>query len=496
MKTASDLATEVQKELVHRGLTSPPQLLQLLETLYLASLATEEGVSTRVQVAYANPSTGNAAPQGSIIDEMREHFGFGRDRWRCVPFFSGALPVNPGTVVKLAAGTDPRSSLLLVYEFEGQNRIWGLADMQDEFARFMKHETYADRKPDRPGVFQIHVEGVGHLKVFVGFERIAELSGGELLPAPIDVLSEGPIFAALRPAIAKIYQGLQQPKLSKLVSREEVERTFLSTIYQLLIRVENLHHGGALLFTSSGSTEGLHIANAIQYIRLLEGVAMDAMGRATAATMMALNVQLFESGQDLPAHLWTEEKRRWVQMEEAKQSLNGAIWFVASLTKIDGLVLLDQSLVVNGFGVVLKQTDLPAGIKAYQAMGADPRKSLVRPLRLEGFGTRHRSMAAYCARNPGSLGFVISKDGGVRAFMCIGKRLMMWDNVMLHQSPASQTEMKKGEAALRSCAEEAIEIERKLNESGNPPKSDEKSRKFKQFVDQYYPRFFRSSGKK
>jgi DNA integrity scanning protein DisA with diadenylate cyclase activity len=49
------------------------------------------------------------------------------------------------------------------------------------------------------------------------------------------------------------------------------------------------------------------------------------------------------------------------------------------------------------------------------------------------FGTRHRSLFAYCYANPDSLGFVISQDGEIRAVMKVGEELVIWEHIKVHQ---------------------------------------------------------------
>ena len=38
-------------------------------------------------------------------------------------------------------------------------------------------------------------------------------------------------------------------------------------------------------------------------------------------------------------------------------------------------------------------------------------------------------MMRYCYSNPGSIGFVISQDGDVRAITRLGSRLVLWENI-------------------------------------------------------------------
>lgn len=40
-------------------------------------------------------------------------------------------------------------------------------------------------------------------------------------------------------------------------------------------------------------------------------------------------------------------------------------------------------------------------------------------------------MMRYCARKPGSIGFVVSQEGVVRCMTKLGNRLVMWENTRL-----------------------------------------------------------------
>ncbi len=215
--------------------------------MYLASQETEEGAPTRVHVCYADPSKASSIPNDSVMHEIANSLDVGHDRWQSVPL-GKRLVFSPRTLVKLAASTDLRSTSVLVYEFEHQLLIWALADMQDDLVRFETHDLPRDQVPDRPGLFQVHVEGVGHLSVFIGFERIAELRGGDLLPPPIDVFARGPVCSALNTISSKIYKQMLNGWIPRTLDRDQVENEVQSTLCNLLIRADRFRHGG--LFSS------------------------------------------------------------------------------------------------------------------------------------------------------------------------------------------------------------------------------------------------------
>jgi len=56
--------------------------------------------------------------------------------------------------------------------------------------------------------------------------------------------------------------------------------------------------------------------------------------------------------------------------------------------------------------------------------------------RADAYGTRHRSMFNYCAAHSGSVGFVVSQDGDIRAITKVGTKLVMWENIRLHAGTA------------------------------------------------------------
>ena len=47
------------------------------------------------------------------------------------------------------------------------------------------------------------------------------------------------------------------------------------------------------------------------------------------------------------------------------------------------------------------------------------------------FGTRHQSMMNICFRSAGSVGFVISQDGDVRAMTRVDDKIVVWEDVKL-----------------------------------------------------------------
>jgi hypothetical protein len=128
---------------------------------------------------------------------------------------------------------------------------------------------------------------------------------------------------------------------------------------------------------------------------------------------------------------YLDESVHRIHKEEAASEIDGIIWFVACLSRVDGLILMDPDLAVNGFGTVITVEDAPSAVFAAQDELATVHRRL--PISYDAFGTRHRSMMRYCNSHAGSVGFVISQDGDIRAMTKVGQDLVVWDGVRLQR---------------------------------------------------------------
>jgi hypothetical protein len=97
--------------------------------------------------------------------------------------------------------------------------------------------------------------------------------------------------------------------------------------------------------------------------------------------------------------------------------------FIASLTAVDGAVVLTDSLRIIGFGaeVIASFSGGDTVHIAHTAEGAETKE-----IRFVEYGTRHRSAFRFVASMEPSVGFIMSQDGGVKAVMQVGPKLVMW----------------------------------------------------------------------
>jgi hypothetical protein len=116
-------------------------------------------------------------------------------------------------------------------------------------------------------------------------------------------------------------------------------------------------------------------------------------------------------------------------LRDSATELDGAIWFVSLLSRVDGAVILTPELDVRGFGVEILEKVAPP--KVYQATTLSGSSAGLKLIDYHHFGTRHRSMMRHCYGAPGTVGFVVSQDGDVRAMMRVENHLVIWASIRL-----------------------------------------------------------------
>ncbi len=91
-------------------------------------------------------------------------------------------------------------------------------------------------------------------------------------------------------------------------------------------------------------------------------------------------------GDMLPCDIHFDALRYQTELDQLKSKLLGCVRYIASLSRVDGFVLLDKRRVVHGFGVEARaDTDLT---EIYMAGDALASSRLLRPAPLSQFGTR------------------------------------------------------------------------------------------------------------
>lgn len=425
-QTPAGLARAVCSELKKRESVCPrlDVLVTLFEAMYFASLKTEESVPISFHLAYLDPNDTEPYPAGKITN----------DRWMFIQL-AQPIPVTIPNLIKIANASDPRTSSFAVYHDPYEHLfVWGFVDQGNSYNDYVNYES--ETGSARPGLFQASIVGIGHLVAYIEMKKIAELKINTLIRSTSDVLRRGPILQALMPGINAYLDAVGQAvSEDKYEDRSHWEATltssWLETLCRLLLRVQRFQHGGAILITPETSLRGLNIKYELPYDRLRS--ALENQGSLRTELAYASN-QIWEKyidkdANEIPVDLYLDESINRGDLEDNRREIEGTIWFLSLLTRVDGLVLLNQSLDLQGFGVEITFPDEPSSI--FMAGNPSATTKQLRSIDYKHYGTRHRSMMRYCGQVPGSVGFVVSQDGDVRAMTQVQDHLVMWENIKL-----------------------------------------------------------------
>src|SRR5215217_5508077 len=399
-------------------------LRSLMEIMFYASLKTEEGQLLNVTVTLIDHELSYPLKKKSS------------DAWNFVKL-ENRQPFQVKTLVKLAKAADPWSGSIAVY-YDSDEQLWinGMIDQTVHNQSYLNYET--DRRPLQPGILQVSIIGIGALSVFSGYEEIGTLKQDNLIKGYVDVLDRGPVSASLKSRTTKLKTELTKYVRSidaeKSIKLDTMVKTCVKMVFsRILIQIQKYHHGGSILFTSG--SRNLDIKYKISYDRLHRAMLNYLKNKIDERVY---NFELLDEPNMEPQTI--EQYKRQVEIHsqkiKANNELKGTIRFIASQSCVDGLVLIDDHLCIKGFGTVIKKIMLPD--RVWQCSNVYANEDDFEDSDPENPGTRHRSIFSHCWNTPGSLGFVVSQDGDVRAILRIGDKLIMWENIKAKQTRDSQ----------------------------------------------------------
>ena len=183
-----------------------------------------------------------------------------------------------------------------------------------------------------------------------------------------------------------------------------------------------------MLLSSERSNRGLNVKYPVLYDRLERALISRAV-KLIDTTFASNMIGGYLDDEHIPVDFYFEENADETDLKHIRSEIDGVLWFISLLSRVDGLILMNKYLIVCGFGVEIKSAKPPE--KIYICTRQIPSESSLKRVDYNHFGTRHRSMMRYCWNYSGVVGFVISQDGDVRAMTKYDHKLIIWDNIRL-----------------------------------------------------------------
>jgi hypothetical protein len=421
----ANLATAVVSRLRRNGnKISKATIQELLEVAYFASMRTEESEPIRFSLVYIDLRYPDPDPPERIV----------ADRWSVVRF-EQPIAFNVANLVKISKSIDYSCASLAVYkQQDGRIVIWGAIDQQWQRNAFISRDS--DSGPESPGEFQIEVSDVGAIEVFRDYHLLGALRNGRLLGGSNAVLFEsGPIQDVLQIGIQKLIERVRKEQCEVFDRRghwpSSIAGHWMQALTRILLGIQRYGHGGAVFLSPNEKCTGIQIKYPIQYNRLGEAVfrfSANCVEKCDADDILS-NEFIDRDLDFLPVDLHLNQAVLENTHCELTNEVSGCVRFIASLSRVDGLIVMNTDLTVRGYGgFVTAKAEFPRLFAAGDSKGSRKRLTEIEPTH---FGTRHQSMFRLCSTHPKGIGIVISQDGEVRAMTMVEERLVMWSDIKL-----------------------------------------------------------------
>ena len=374
----------------------------VFETCYHASLRTEEQRPVRCVVAYA--------PIESLPRER-------------LLLFEHPVELTDDQIVRLAPVADIRRTLIGCDHVDGQLCIWGLMEHGHAWAQYSAGDPpdapveEADLPPE---CLTITIEGPGTLSVSKGRHGLARLREGRIIVPQKNPMrdADDPLGHFFRQLVDDLQNSPDYRDRSALVAGNadwSLLGIYTKSIMGILDRIRLRREGGSILITRSP------LEAAIAQITY-------TMARHVGLTREIVNYydslcHLARASHSSPE---TSDELERCQAEAALRMMSQQLFRgmnqISLLAGVDGAVLLDDHLRIQGFGVRFSVM-LPVG-----TLVLDAATGIEHPC--DQWGLRHQSVFSACQKCEQAVGLVVSHDGGVKAVKSVEGKLHLWDRIL------------------------------------------------------------------
>jgi hypothetical protein len=266
-----------------------------------------------------------------------------------------------------------------------------------------------------PGIIHVVANGVGDISVFNGWQLLGRLRQDTLIRMENPALWGGALHDRLVVLSEPLRKAVAVAKPHTAASERDrlCVEYWVNALSRILIHIESYRHGGALLVCGNG--DQLELNYSISYERLSWALEREIVAHLA-------------DGDELE-----DLRREHRYFRDIEDTISGAVRFIAALSRVDGLVLMNPALKVRGYGVKIQTASSVPTVRVARSPYLDDNSSGILDPRL--YGTRHQSMIRYCHTHPESVGFVVSQDGDVRGLMKVQDEVVLWDNLQTRWSP-------------------------------------------------------------
>jgi hypothetical protein len=189
---------------------------------------------------------------------------------------------------------------------------------------------------------------------------------------------------------------------------------YTTSILAILERIRLTQHGGSVVISRVPFNEQL--AHVTYNVSEHAGLAGEIIAYKTLDDLLREP----HSGFDAAAEL--KRCRARLELHRTSRQLIRGISRISLLAAVDGAVLLDDHLRIQGFGVRFPVL-LPPGTTVLDALTGSE-------YLCDQWGLRHQSVFSVCHKCEQAIGLIVSQDGEVKAVKADDGQLFFWDGIL------------------------------------------------------------------
>jgi hypothetical protein len=402
---------------VHTTLPGKAALEHLISTCYQVSMMREEDrpVTLRLILAPAHLFPPDQGPPKGFLRLL----------------FSTPRPFNEYELRRLSPAIDFERSLIGIEPHPEKGfQIWGIVNSG---IRWLQEERGGNKKTNRlPDIFGVHVNGPGMLTICRGLKIIATLNGGKLIDAAANAFQSAwmkKLFAEERDILLQLHEMF---RASVIYPVARIQEEFIESLqFQLLKRVLSVtrmsRHGGTFIIFPGDSPEEFSADNSyilLKY-RFRQDEAIQRQQNLMVRTIRLATTALGDINDPDRIITWKDyvELRHESAVYDLEEALYEHAQFVASLASVDGAVVTSSRGPLGFGGMIVGSLDKLTEV----AIASDVEGKMVSLAKIEGYGSRHRSVYHLCNALHQVMAIVVSQDGNVQLAKWRNGIVTCWD---------------------------------------------------------------------
>lgn len=381
---------------------------EALSAAFQASLTSEEGRPTRFRLLLT--------PLDALPEPGEPNRGVLRLR------FAESRPLSVDELRRLSPSVPFETALIGAHVEDERLRIWGIAHSGPAWLA----PTWGGRSVVPNWTYDpiVHVTAPGQLAVRCAGKPIGALERGEVVDTVLDVFESTwlpALFAHEREQVRNEHAARQAESSSPTY----VEHLLIGRVSQHMLRrtiqlIRGARHGGMILTVDPAKAAPLGL-------RLKYRFRQDEPAQRYRTLLFRILESLASSSTKASVD-WSDfagDDRQ--ELEQLEQAVFEWSRVLASLSAVDGAVVIDKRFGLLGFGAEVS-AELPAPSCVWRALDLEGQERLQEPI--ENVGTRHRAAYRFVKDHPDGLAVVVSHDGGVSFVTNRDGEVVFWEQTV------------------------------------------------------------------